>query len=386
MNPIQTLKDMGDNAPKLALICTGAGPALQEDVWGVPGISKFFIGGRMPYEMQDTDSILGFTPDLGPRGKPEYVSLNTAVDLSMAAYMLAWRPGKRAIGIGMTCSVASETEHRGDHRVMVAAFTENACYTICTVIPKGVGAEQRAADDRLAADIALYLLTVILGGSLREPLPGLGLKVESHMDLAKQRILARPFFRADGTRGTLSDIVPSETIFYPGAYNPPHKGHHGAAKASMKVHAGVCAQYRELVYTTTITHPIKDPLTPAEMLQRAAMMRNAGHRCNFLLTEGDGRYLDKARRFPGACFILGADALDRMLDPSWGVETSALVKELDYLNAWFFVPGRLVDGTFLTCQDVLKKWNITNDGTIFIPVDYRMDLSSTEIREGSKQA
>lgn len=412
MNPIQTLKEMGDKAPRLCIIATGGGAGIQQRIWAVPGISNFFVGSLMPYDTEESAKILGFTP-------AKWVSDETAVDLAQAAYMRAYKPGKRVLGIGMTCSVTSTRKHRGDHRIVVAGFTENACYLINIIIPKGsfwdedrkkdglepldpeVLAErieaQRLKDGKLADELALYLLGAMVGGVqpnnfqclcellMGEPLPDI--QIVSAVELARTRILAHPFFRADGSRGTLADIDFTDTVEYPGAYNPPHAGHHGAAKASMKTHAKRFGEYRTLLYSTATTHPIKGPMGPAEMLQRAAMMRGY----NFLLTENDALYVEKARARPGTDFIMGADALDRLLDPRWGIEPNDLIKELVALGCRILVPGRLVGDTFMTCNEVMINrgvWpgeaNAQRDmicpEDVFIPVNFRLDLSSTELR------
>lgn len=409
MSPIEKLKAAGDDAPRLCIIATGAGAGLQQSIWVKPGISKFFVGSMMPYDTEETVRILGFTPE-------KWVSEDTAVDLALAAYMRAYKPGKRNLGIGMTCSVTSERKRRGEHRIIVAAFTENACFLINLLLPKGdfwpddrekAGLEpldpevlkarierKRLNDGKLADELALHLLDAMLGGVqvnnfhslcesfMNEQLPDI--EVVSCMPLARTRILARPFFRADGSRGTLADIDFKDTVEYPGAYNPPHAGHHGAAKASMKTLAKRFGEYRGLLYSTATTHPIKGPMTSAEMLQRAVMMRGY----NFLLTENDALYMEKVRARPGADFIMGADALDRLLDPKWGIEPADIIKELAARGTRILVPGRLVDGVFMTCEEVLTKRGVypcerdstIYPGDIFIAVDFRLDLSSTELR------
>lgn len=395
---------MGDKAPRLCIITTGAGAGIQQQIWAVPGISNFFVGAYMPYDTKETARILGFTPT-------KWVSNETAVDLAQAAYLLAYKPGRRALGVGVTCSATSTRKHRGDHRIVVAAFTENACYIINLVIPKGdfwdedrekAGLKplepevlatrieaQRLKDGKLTDELALYLIGVLVGGVqpnnfqdlcellMNEPLPDI--KIVSSMELARERVLVHPFFKANGRRGTLEDIVPMETTFYPGAFNPPHEGHFGAGKAAMRMSTG-----RSLVFSTTVNSPHKAPLDAAEMLQRAALM----HGYDFLLTEGDGLYLDKAKCFPGAHIIMGADALDRMLDPKWGINSADLIRELAQLGTKILVSGRLVGDVFMTCDEVLRKRNIYSStsegefylGNIFVGVDYRMDLSSTELR------
>lgn len=385
-NIITHLVDLSDQAPTLYCITTGAGAGLQQKIWQTPGVSNFFIGAQMPYDMDETRRILGFTP-------LKYVSIETAVDLALAAYLRALRPGRKAIGLGLTCSVASTREHKGDHRILAAAFTDDACHVYNFVIDKGVGAEQRLKDGELADQIALQALSTILKvpGSLMSHFDNqdVALSVRSAMEVAKRRILSYPYFRANGERGLLQDLKFEDTLFYPGAFNPPHTGHHQGAIAAQATHP----QHRKIIFSTCINPPHKEPLSPAEMLQRVQMMQ--GH--DFLLTENDPLFLDKSERYPGAHFVVGSDTLDRMLDPRWGIDPSHLLMGFRRNNTRLLVLGRAIDDIYMSGLDIARKhakileeqgreglaseirWGHENRGWL-IPVDFRYDISSTQLR------
>jgi hypothetical protein len=387
MNPFEYLRDQGDQAPLFYAITTGAGAGLQKAAWEVPGVSSFLVGTAMPYAMEETDRILGFTPDLSPRGKPEYVCANTAIDLAMTAYMRAWRPGRKAVGLGMTCSVASKVAHRhGDHRVVAAIFSEEGCWTLSVVIVKGEGAEQRKTDGDLSDQIAVAFLRWYLlaregrasdleGSDASSPYWS---EIKEAGEAARSRLFARPLFKADGTRWSPSVIVASETLFYPGAYHPPHDGHFKGGKKSSETLATKRRQFRNLVFSTTVNPPHKDAISVAECLQRAKLMK--GH--DFLLTEDDPLYIHKARNFPGAYFVMGADAMARMLDEKWGEPVRPMLDEFWSLGSCFLVPGRLVGDTFKTCGTVMGEnmGVVLGRSLLFEPVDFRLDLSSTELR------
>ena len=428
--PIETLQKMGDKAPLLYLIVTGAGAGFQNDIWEVPGVSNFFIGSQMPYDMEETAKVLGFTPI-------KFVSEETAIDLALTAYLKAWKLGRQAIGVGVTCSVTSNRNRKGDNRIVVAVFTEVACYTLNVVLQKGnfwndweekkitqeeleaCVVEQRKADGELANRLTAYLLTVVVGGVCSAPVPALN--INSNMELARARILAHPYFMTSGQRGTVEKINGANTVFYPGAFNPVHPGHLQGAEMAMRIHNFVSVKEamfdehhdrifsaseqmdnaheydfrRNLIFTTTVNPAHKPALTAAEMLQRAAMMKGY----NFLLTEDDPLYLDKARKFPGAHFIMGADALERMLDPKWGVDSLTLMKDFSELKTRFLVLGRLVGEVYKTSSDIIDEHttvlymngmgNAANyiehvcqwaQNPIMIPIDFRLDISSSELR------
>jgi len=433
MNIFESFRDMGEQSPRLYIIATGAGAGLQEKVWRVPGCSNFFVGAAFPYATEETQDVLGFTPK-------QFVSQETAIDLALAAYMRAYKPGRSAIGVGLTASVASTKAHRGDHRVIVAAFTDHDCIVISAILHKGVGDAQRQLDGQLADRIAMYAIRAISGVGtaqagiewhfIERELRGecsefaTEITVIGAMDHARARILAHPYFRADGTRGTLEDIDPKKTMFFPGSFRPFHEGHLRSGEACLVAlrrnlywvdgpnHTQLSedAAHANLIYVTTVDPVHKEKLSPADMLQRAVGMKGR----DFLLSEGDPLYIQKARKFPGCRFAVGADTMDRMLDPSWGVTTEDLVREFHSLGVRFFVPSRLVGDRFLRCQDIIREkkealpkidinigetWADTWAGMseakrdeyrawlymsrvngMFVEVDFRMDISSTELR------
>jgi hypothetical protein len=92
----------------------------------------------------------------------------------------------------------------------------------------------------------------------------------------------RPVFTETATRSPLADL--GAGAIFPGAFNPPHLGHLGAARA--------CGE--AAIFAITTDPPHKPPLTLAELLQRAKLLR--GHRCVF--AEGDAlEFVDLGTRF-----------------------------------------------------------------------------------------
>ena len=190
------------------------------------------------------------------------------------------------------------------------------------------------------------------------------------------------YVRANGSREPLAAVDNTKTLFFPGAFNPPHEGHFSAAQVTQETLAVKEHQSRRVVFSTTVNPPHKAALSTAEVLQRAKLMK--GH--DFLVTENDPLYIDKARKFPGAYFVMGADAMDRMLDPKWGVPVRPMLNEFSDLGTRFLVPGRLVQlplcNEFLTCGKVMGNHmaEVLGKSLLFVPVDFRHDLSSTEVR------
>lgn len=355
------IEKIRDSKPSRAfIVATGAGAGIQDNLWRVPGVSKFLIGCALPYAPEATTDFLGFKPE-------RFVSDETSMDLAMEAYRRAYVPGGApAVGVGLTASVASMEAHRGDHRVIAAYFTAEGAGVTRVILPKGEGRIARSQDGVAADNIGLRALFAAY--NLR-PEPAF----EVADKLARERIFAHPLFLADRNRSVILGKLYNGFTLYPGAFNPPHFGHFGAANT-------VRGAGQHVIYTTCVNPPHKGTLTTAEILQRASMMK--GH--DFLVTENDPLYLDKARAFPGARFVIGADAAVRLLDPCWGAPIEPMLKEFEELQTRFYLFDRMTAEGRITFEHVLKKLPNGLYDHLFIPQPGLWDISSTEIRTGTK--
>jgi hypothetical protein len=389
---IEKLRDMGAAAPRIFVYSTGAGAGIQKKIWEVPGCSSFLVGCGFPYATELTSKYIGFTPD-------KFVSPDTAMELAMAAYLMAYEPGHKAIGVGLTASVASMSEHRGAHRVMVSTFSNTECFTFAMEIPKGSGLIQRVVDGTLSDEVGVT--AILHAAGLWEPVTPLPFRFKDYFaaedyflahgtntwkyapldttERAKELILAKPLFHANGTRMSTID---TKTFRYPGSFNPFHFGHADGAEAIRQTIAKRFGECRDTVYTTVMDPPHKAALTPADMLGRAHAMKGR----NFLLTSGDPLFIDKVRREPGGWFGMGADTLMTMLDPKWGIDPELLLAEMAKLNTKIFVLGRLVKDDFITLPDIINKDSASYEllkkyeDNLLTHVPGRWDISSTELR------
>jgi len=363
-----SLKELGVN---IHVIATGAGAGLQRRLWEVPGSSAYLSGSSFPYAAEEQEELLGFMPE-------HFCSEEASVDLAMAAYMKAYKfGGKKPVGIGLTASVASEKIHRGDHRVFATIITDDKVISGTEIFKKDVGAKQRLRDGEDCDDLAFFLMIDSLGITAANPssLPEY-YHYKDNTALARERFFMNPFFAANGKR---LDKLPKEGRYalMPGAFNPPHEGHYGAAQAAMTDY-----NYRA-VFEVTANPPHKDALTVQQLLQRAKLLQ--GH--DRLFTQDLPYYLDKARKYSKRPFILGADAMIRMLDPKWGIDANDMFNEFYDLGTKLFVASREVNGVPMSCEDILndikanhpfKVWATAN--TVLKPLEGEWNISSTELR------
>jgi nicotinic acid mononucleotide adenylyltransferase len=328
---------------RIFVVSTGAGAGAQQRLWRTPGCSATFAGAAFPYAPDQTNELLGFEPE-------QYCCEASAVDLATAAYYRAWIPGSEAVGIGLTASVASVRPHRGEHRIHAAVMTADGVWLRSSSLPKGAGAEDRARDGALADDLIMSLIERPEG--------------ENVTALARERFFARPYFADTGVRSAWTPRF--HRVLFPGTFNPPHAGHLEPAERL------------RATFHVTADPPHKPRLSVAQLVERAKVLHGKPR----LFSEGDALYIDKARRNPGASFLMGADALERLLDPKWGPEPIAMLYEIAELGCRFLV----VDRGRWTLSGVLDRAQVPNElryaGRLFVPVPGRWDSSSSALRAG----
>lgn len=358
---LDNLKDAGVT---IHVVATGAGTAFQDALWQEPGSSAYLSGASFPYSPEEQEEVLGFEPE-------HFCSEEAAVDLASAAYMKAYKfGGKRPVGIGITASVASEKEHRGDHRIHACLMTDYKVRTVHKVLAKGIGYSRRALDNSICSTVATDLLMDGLGLSeYDERLNGEG--YSDATQLAVERFEARPLFLSDGKRLNPKDFKISNSMWalMPGAFNPPHAGHIGLADTA-EYQFGV-----KVIFEVCVAPPHKSALSVQGRLQRAKLLK--GHPTLFTHLP---MYLDKAKVYPNTPMVVGADAMLRLLDPKWGIPTDKLVKKFQELGTEFIIGGRLVDDKLITAKDIRDM--VSSDfAYMFRGIKGQWDISSTEIRD-----
>lgn len=344
----------------LHVVTTGGGAGLQQTLWEVPGSSSYLSGCSFPYSTKEQQDLLGFMPS-------KSCCEETAIDLASAAYMKALEfSGKRTLGLGLTASVASNKEHRGDHRVFACLISDDKVYLTHTILKKSVGLLARKEDGKICDTIGEVLLSSYL------------LNENNFVDTtgkADARFFTNPFFSATGERS--ANISVKNPAIMPGAFNPPHEGHYGMVDEYED------AQRRKVIFAITANAPHKPPLTFQECLKRAKMLQGR----NRLFSKDDPLYLDKARLHTNTPMVIGADALLRMFDPKWGLDLEASLQEFWSLGTKFGVFGRVVNGKFMDAGDAIRtlpKPLYDKYRLLFSEVYGKWDISSTELRNKKK--
>ena len=361
---------------------TGGGTQLISRLLTVPGGSGTVLQALVPYSETALAQHLGFAP-------PHACSEETARWMAMRAYQLASaeksESADTAFGLAITASLASVEPKKGPHRIHIAAQTRSTTYTWSLTLEKGH--RSREKEEEFCASMGLNALCEVLQ---LEPVNTLDLHISetiiSHSEQAEEGLqqlifsqdsTARLFHRTPTSAQALSQTRGPELVF-PGAFNPLHDGHKHMLKVAEKI-TGLQACFE--ICVRNIEKPRLDFISLA---QRCEPFSEQSH--DLVLTTAS-RFVDKARCFPSAIFIVGTDTLERIADPQFYENSISTrdnaIAEMDRLGCRFLVFGRVQSGEFKQLENLSIPARLEAICTAVPESAYRMDISSTELRNSS---
>jgi nicotinamide mononucleotide (NMN) deamidase PncC len=352
---------------KLVVAVTGGASGAIAALLGEPGASRSILAAIVPYAPQALVEWLGGEPD-------EFCSSRTARAMAMRALQKAqaYDPRAATCGVACTASLASDRPKRGPHRLHVAWQTATTTAAWSLELEKG---RDRAGEEQLASALVLNAVAEACGAEARLELPLVAgehvemARVEAprdQQDLLAGRIGAVPLGAAQG--------APAPRAVLSGAFNPLHAGHRRmAAVAGQLLGCDVALEM-------SIDNVDKPPLDFIEIDRRVRQFA-AGDAA--WLTRA-ATFVKKARLFPGATFVVGADTIERIGHERYYGHPASLAEALAELAAQgcrFLVFGRSIDGRFRTLDDLQLPAALARlcQG---VPEDaFRQDVSSTELRQ-----
>jgi hypothetical protein len=357
---------------------TGGGAQAAGMLLGVPGGSRTILEVLVPYQDQALAEFLGRQPE-------QFCSLATSRLMAERAWERACRlaPGASVGGLGCTASLISDRPKRGDHRFHVTVWCMGRVTSLSLTLSKG--ARVREGEEAVLDTVILNALAEAAGiePRLEVPLlPGETIQTSSDAVAGVLDALVRSEVSAvciDIDGRFRADAAAPPRLLVSGAFNPLHEGHCGLAEAAARL-TGLTAAFE-----LSVTNVDKLPLSREEIRRRVEQFT---WRAPVWLTRAP-TFAEKAALFPGAVFVVGADTAARIVAPRYyGDDPARLAAALTLIRdqgCRFLVAGRVdAAGKFAGLQELTISPACLDLFTGIPEQDFRLDLSSTQLREGAR--
>lgn len=377
MNDIQeVIQQIHDSPTQVVLAVAGAGNQSIAWLLGVAGASRTLLEVLVPYGRLSMIDLLGHEPD-------QFVSGDTARHMAGSAYRraLALREEVPPVaGIACTATIATDRQKRGEHRAYVAAWDQEGCTEYGLLLNKGL--RDRAGEDELVSRLVVTALATASGIEAELDL-GLtdGDQLEIHrtghpgpIDLLLAGEADMVTVHPDGRMATDEPVT---AAILPGSFRPFHRGHQRLAEAAGSITG------RQVFFELSVVNVDKPPLEAAEIKERLPQFRG---KATVVLTRAE-TFRKKADLFPGCPFIIGWDTAVRLVAPRYygGSDSNMLaaLAEIWAARCTFLVAGREDGGVFKTLADVPVPEGFKPLFQEISESQFREDISSTALREGS---
>lgn len=372
--PQQLVRQIHEAGTRFVIACTGGGSTSIAQLLEAPGASRSVLAAVIPYCDAALTEWLGGRPD-------QACAVPTARAMAMAAFGRARQYDQAApklAGLGCTASLATDRPKRGPHRLHLAAQTAEATVTWSLELAKG--RRSRSQEEQLVSRLFLNLAAETAGLADQISIELLeGEQVERSSVVApeawRELLMGRvAAIQAAAEQPQQEGHADAGPVIFAGAFHPLHAGHRRMAEIARE-RLGAPVQFELSVFNVD-----KPPLDYCEI---DARVRQFDPSQPLWLTRTP-TFLEKARQFPGATFVLGTDTLRRIADPRYyGGDPAACQRAIEQIVAQgcrFLVFGRADGERFVSLAD-LGLPEALRAACQEVPADvFRDDTSSTELR------
>ena len=363
---------------KLVMSVSGVGSQSINWLLSVPGASKTLIEATIPYSNESLNRYIGEVPR-------QYVSKTTALSMAKAAYIQGVEYGNHEIdiiGVSCTGAISTNRKRRGDNQAFIGLWGPRLKYVAHLILEKGE--RNRVEEEELVSSLIVqYIEEKLLGNSVLN----MELNKLESVSVDETEFPSDLDSLVNGHIGSItymgSNLVGLDKSFkggiLSGSFNPMHQGHIELSKLASDM-LGV-----PVAFEISATNVDKPPLQANEIEKRVSQFE----RSETVILTCAPLFGEKSSIFQNSTFIIGNDTALRLVDPKYydnDVQNmyTSLQKVKDN-KCDFLVAGRLQHSEFKTISDMAIPEAFISLFQGIPESQFRMDLSSTELRsDGTK--
>lgn len=416
------LEILRDGSPAAVLALTGGGGAAVAALLQTPGISAVLRAVHVPYSAEALTRFLGRQPD-------QFCSADAALAMATTAFgeakALSEKPLSRspeteslaevltfptrnpespprrplektvvipAVGIGCTAALRSVEPKRGSHRAFVAVQTDSRTVLCGFTMEKAT--RSRSEEDELVGQLILrtWAMAVCPEFDTLDDLP-VKLASEQATELLNIRVVVPPAEIRRlcsgenrlvwSTPNGVAEGVPPEQLaslrgLVCGSFNPLHAAHMQLREIAERLLGG------DVAYELSVGNVDKPALDFLSLEDRRRQFLQ-----HPVAITAVSRFYEKADLFRNVTFVIGVDTAQRLVDSRYyrgGMDVETALRRIRDRGGSFLVAGRSVSGRFCSLNELNVPAGFADMFREIPESEFRLDLSSTELRRGRAQA